>query len=74
MEKKRLARYLDKLNYTYTAEKKFDNLVCKSYLRFDYYLEFSSPYIYGDGLQHYEPVEFIALKIRDNLISIILFK
>ena len=52
--------FLDKKNIIYEKQKTFDDLIFFSKLKFDFYLPKYNTIIEYDGIQHFEPVEFLG--------------
>lgn len=65
---KAIARQLDELGICYEKEKKFDDLVYKRKLRFDFYISEYNVCIEADGRQHFEEVEIFGGKesLKEN--------
>lgn len=57
---------LEGLNLTFETQKTFENLIDKSYLRFDFYLPNGNTCIEYQGRQHYEPIDYFGGEERFN--------
>lgn len=53
-----VAKYLDSKDYNYVPQKAFSKCIYKKRLRFDFYLPKYNLCIEGQGIQHYEPIDF----------------
>ncbi len=69
-----IRKYLINKGIHFEEQKKFDDLIYKGYLRFDFYVPTDNILIEFDGIQHFKPIDlfggedtFRESKIRDSL-------